>query len=163
MAPALAAVLLGYAAALAYDAAQAPAPATGSGLTAWLADHHLRYGLGDYWEANSVSLASGGAVLIRPVCSAGERFTAYRWESQASWYDPGRHRADFLVLGPHPGFSCFGAGYPQAAAAFGRPARAYRVGRDTVLVWDANLLARVGVPRTGGPVSPGPPPPASPR
>jgi hypothetical protein len=161
--PLLAAVLLGYAVALAYAALQPPVPAAGNQLTTWLASRHFSYGVGGYWNANVVSLASGGSVQIRPVCYSGRRFTAYRWEAQASWYDAGRHRADFLVLAPRSRSSCFNPSYSQVRATFGQPARAYRVGPDTVLVWHTNLLAKIAVAKRGGPISRSRGRPPSPR
>jgi hypothetical protein len=163
MAPLLAAVLLGYAAALVYSAVQPPVPAAGSQLATWLASRDLHYGVGDYWSANAVSLASGGSVQVRPVCYGGRRFTALRWEVQSSWYDRSRHRADFLVLAPRSHTSCLNPTYPQVRATFGPPAGTYRVGPDTVLVWNMNLLARVRVAKAGGPISRGRAPPPSPR
>jgi hypothetical protein len=141
----LAAVLLGYVLALVLNTMRPPAPAANTRLTTWLAGHHFQYGLGGYWNANSVSLASRGHVQIRALCYKNRRFAAYRWESQASWYDPGRHRADFLVMTTHSASSCFNPSYSQVTATFGKPARAYRVGADTILVWDQNLLAKLGV------------------
>ena len=163
MAPLLGAGLLGYAAALVYGATQPPAPAAGGQLTTWLAGRDLHYGVGDYWNANAVSLASGGSVQVRPVCYGGGRFTAYRWEAQSSWYDPSRHRANFLVLAPRSRTSCLNPTYLQFRATFGPPVDAYRVGPDTVLVWNMNLLARVRVATAGGPISRGRAPPPSPR
>jgi hypothetical protein len=139
LAPLLAVVLVGYTSGLAYSAMQAPMPAANTQLTTWLASHHFHYGLGGYWDANAVTLASRGHIQIRQVCYRHQHITAYQWESQASWYDPDRHRADFLVLENTPR-SCFRPSYVQVKAAFGPPARAYRVGPANVLVWDKNLL-----------------------
>jgi hypothetical protein len=163
MAPLLAAGLLGYAVALVYGAAQPPVPAAGSQLTTWLASRDLHYGVGAYWNANAASLASGGSVQVRPVCYGAGRFTALRWEVQSSWYNRRRHRADFLVLAPRSRTSCLNPTYPQVRAAFGPPAGTYRVGPDTVLVWNMNLLARIRVAKAGGPISRGRAPPPSPR
>ena len=154
--PVLAVALLGYGLALVYDAAQPPVPAQNARLTAWLGRHHYDYGLAGYWYGNGVTLTSGARVRVRPVCYGRGRFTTERWEAQTSWYDPGLHRADFLVMNPRGGYgglhslsdggwaSCHPPSYRQVVAAFGRPAHVYRVGPDKVLVWDRNLLARLG-------------------
>jgi hypothetical protein len=142
LAPLLAAVLLGYLLSLAYAAAQSPLPAANTPLTTWLARHHLNYGLGGYWDASSVSVASRGQIQVRPVCAGARRPRAYRWESRASWYDPALHWADFLVMRRQPS-TCPGPSYRQVRTAFGKPAAFYRVGRYTILVWHTNLLAQL--------------------
>jgi hypothetical protein len=154
--PVLAVALLGYGLALVYDAAQPPVPAQHTDLTAWLARHHYDYGLAGYWYSNGVTLISGERVQVRPVCYGRGRFTSDRWEARTSWYDPGLHRADFLVMNPSGGYgglhsvsdggwaACYPPSYQQVVAAFGRPAHIYHVGPDKVLVWDQNLLARLG-------------------
>jgi hypothetical protein len=40
--------------------------------------------------------------------------------------------------------ACYPPSYKQVVAAFGQPAHVYRVGPDKVLVWDQNLLTRLG-------------------
>jgi hypothetical protein len=160
LAPVMLAALLGYGLALGYDVAQPSVPAQDSQLTAWLGQHHLAYGLAGYWNANVVTLSSGAKVQVRAVCYARRHFTMERLEARTSWYDPGLHRANFLVMDsrPYGGYSpgdmtrlgnrnwaiCREPTYSQVVAAFGRPVASYRVGRDTVLVWDTNLLTRVG-------------------
>jgi hypothetical protein len=62
-----------------------------------------------------------------------------QWESQASWFDPRKHNANFVVLLGHPP-------YPPMStviAAFGPPARTYSVGPYTVLTWNENLLTKL--------------------
>jgi hypothetical protein len=159
--PVMLAALLGYGLALGYDVAQPSVPAQDSQLTAWLGQHHLGYGLAGYWNASVVTLSSGAKVQVRPVCYAGRHFTMERWEARTSWYNPSLHRATFLVMDPNPHNGGYSAGgmsrlgsrnwaicvrptYSQAIASFGKPAHSYLVGRDTVLVWDKNLLTRVG-------------------
>jgi hypothetical protein len=161
LAPVMLAALLGYGLALAYDVAQPSVPAQDSQLTAWLGQHHLSYGLAGYWNASVVTLSSGAKVQVRPVCYGSRHFTMERWEARTSWYNPRLHRASFLVMGPvahNGGFSAGGMGrlgnrdwavcvrptYSQVRASFGPPAHSYRVDADTVLVWNTNLLTRVG-------------------
>jgi hypothetical protein len=156
LAPVLLTALLGYGLALAHAAAQPAVPAQHSQVTAWLARHHLDYGLAGYWYASVVTLSSGNQVQVRPVCYGHEGFTTDRWEAQTSWYDPRRHRASFLVMNPAGGYGglhsssdggwadCYPPRYRQVVAAFGQPARIYRVGQDRILVWNQNLLTRIG-------------------
>jgi hypothetical protein len=127
-----------YAASLGYAAAQPPVPAANSELVAFLAAHHLTSGIGGYWESSVVTVGSGGTVTIRAVESG--TLQPDEWESKASWYDLGAHRATFLVTDSQPGF--FHHWQPDAAALapLGRPARTYRTGPYTVYVWDKNLL-----------------------
>ena len=68
----------------------------------------------------------------------------YPWESKASWYDPRSYRATFLVTDSQPGFFNYWEPSRTALAAYGAPARTYRVGPYTVLVWDKNLLTGRG-------------------
>ena len=153
--PVLLTALLGYGLALAHDAVQPAVPAGNIQVTTWLARHHLDYGLAGYWYASVVSLTSGNHIEVRPVCFGHEGFTTDRWEGQTSWYDPGLHRANFLVMNPTGGYgglhspsdggwaNCYPPHYSQVVAAFGKPDHVYRVGPDRVLVWNENLLARL--------------------
>jgi hypothetical protein len=138
--PALLLTLTGYLACLSREMAQPAQPAQGQQLAGWLAAHHLDYGLAGYWQAASTTLASGGAVHVVPVDSGHETVTRGGWETTASWYDPLRHTATFVVLPP----GAPGIAYPwsfDVRAAFGQPARIYAAGPYTVLVWNRNLLA----------------------
>ncbi len=142
--PVLAVVAAGYLAGLGQEISQPPAPAQDQRLTSWLAARHLRTGLSGFWEANVVTLASGGQVRIRPVTVArGGRVVAGRWESRTPWYDPRHSQATFVVLFRGvPGYQGFTSAR-QVLATFGPPARSYRVGAYRVLVWDKNLLTEL--------------------
>ena len=75
---------------------------------------------------------------------SGGRLIPSTFESKAEWYDPDRNTANFVVLFPgvagYPGFT-----QEQAVlATFGQPARTYHVGSYTVLVWNTNLLSKLG-------------------
>lgn len=136
--PALAVVLAGYLASLGLAAASAGCPDPGQQLGAFLAAHQLRYGLAGYWQANSVTVASNGRVAVRAV--AGNPFLGTGlWEANQSWYDPDRHRADFVVLAP----GADGLSDRPVLATFGRPQRSYDDGAYTVLVWNKNLLTEL--------------------
>ena len=97
-----------------------------------------------------VTVGSDGAVTIRAVLPG--TLQPDLWESKGSWYDPGSHRATFLVTDSASGF--FNHWQPDAAAlaALGQPARTYHVGPYTVYVWDKNLLVRAA--SQPGPVTP---------
>jgi hypothetical protein len=139
--PVLAAVGAGYLLALAYGAAQAPAVPANQPLATWLTGHGLRGGLAGYWQANSTTLDSGGRILVSFAAVNGGRLAAGSWEASAPDYDPLRHDATFVVAGGPEGTPGM-----QAAAerTFGPPLRVYQADGYTILVWDANLLRRLG-------------------
>jgi hypothetical protein len=134
-----AALLVGYGASLGYAAAQPSVPPANAQLAAFLAAHHLSSGIGGYWESSAVTVGSDGAVTIRAVLPGTLRPDL--WEAKGSWYDAAAHRANFLVTDSAPGFFNHWVPSRTALAAFGPPARTYRVGPYTVFVWDKNLLA----------------------
>ena len=132
------AVVAAYAASLGYAAAQPSVPAANDQLAAFLAAHHLTSGIGGYWESSVVTVGSDGAVTIRAVLPG--TLQPDLWEAKISWYDPGSHRATFLVTDSESGFFHHWQPAATALAALGRPARSYRTGPYTVYVWDKNLL-----------------------
>ena len=142
--PLLLVVLVGYVAGLAHEISKPPAVAPSQQLTSWLLARHLHTGLSGYWESNIVTLTSGDRVQIRQVKPRDGRLVASNYEAKASWYDPGRNAANFVVLAPggggYPGFTSERA----VLATFGPPARTYHVGSDTILVWNKNLLSDLG-------------------
>jgi hypothetical protein len=140
LAPAMAAILLCYALALGYGMTKPLAPAYGQDLAGWLAGRHLTSGLADYPEANTTTLDSGGRVQVRYISWPGSHAAPGNYESDASWYDPRSHYANFVVAlsEPHGGTSLL---YDDARAAFGRPARTYRFRRFIIMTWHKNLLA----------------------
>ena len=145
LAPVLAVAAAGYLAGLAREISQPPAPAQNAQLASWLEGRHLRTGLSGYWESNVVTLTSGGRVQVRTVnVTARGRIAGSVLEAKAQWYDPRYSRATFAVL--FPGVPGYGGFTPEGAvlAAFGRPARTYHVGAYTVLVWNGNLLRKLG-------------------
>jgi hypothetical protein len=124
-------------------------------IAAWLADHHLSYGLGDYWNANAITLDSGNQVQVRYVSRVGDKLMDRPWESKDSWYDPAQHDATFLVT-PGPASACSPgtpAGWQAAGqATFGPPSGTYHVDGFTVIVWRENLLGEVGTGPMHGPI-----------
>ncbi|MGN9906816.1 hypothetical protein ACTMTJ_04585 [Phytohabitans sp. LJ34] len=106
----------------------------------WLDARGLRYGLGEYWNANNITLLTSGRVAVRPVVAA-DRVAAYRWESKVDWYDAAAHDATFLVLDTR------GTGARAEAVAvaqFGQPAERHEFDGAVVLVYGKDLL--VGLP-----------------
>jgi hypothetical protein len=141
--PALALMLICYSGVLVHNAVQ-PRPADPNAqVAAWLAAHHLGYGLGDYWNANAITLDSDNQVQVRAVSRVGDRLVYRPWESQNSWYDPAQHTATFLVT-PGPASAC-SRGTPSgwrniAQGMFGRPSGVYQVAGFMIVVWPKNLL-----------------------
>ncbi len=147
--PVAAAMLAGYVLTLGGNALHRPVPDADPRLTSFLASHHLGYGLSGYWQANAITLATGNRIDVRALQVNRATVSASHWESDTSWYDPRQHDATFVLLfAGQPGFSGQAGLTPfdpaaQVLATFGRPARAYRLGRYTVLVWPGNLLRRL--------------------
>ena len=137
-------VAAGYLGTLVYGAAQPPAPPANQPLASWLVAHGLTDGLAGYWEANSTTLASGGRVQVSGVTVAPDgKLVPYEWETDDTDYNPSLHAATFVVAGgPAP------LPWVQSAAlrTFGRPERVYRHDGYTIMVWDTNLLSRLGHP-----------------
>ena len=133
-------VLLGYLGGLAHDVVQPAAPPDNSQVASWLQAHHLRYGLGGYWESSIVTVETGGQVKVRALLKNTMRRDL--WLAKPSWYDPAGQQANFIVLSSTPGYLNW---EPRALIQkyFGRPAREYNVGPFTVMVWDRNLLPSI--------------------
>ncbi len=153
--PALAVLLACYTAALGFDVAQPSIPAHDQSLADWLVAHDFRYGLSNYFEGNITTLDSGGRVHLVAVSWGADKSVPRAYQSDASWYDPQLHYANFVVN--------TGADQPQAIIpsgdlrqAFGRPAKIYHDGPYTILVWNKNLLADLGRPAKEGPGNVGP-------
>jgi hypothetical protein len=128
-------------AALCFAASQPPAPPTNQPLADWLVAHHYTDGLAGYWQSNATTVASGGRVLVTPITyqATGQ----WRWESPADWYQAGDRRADFVVAVADP--TAVGViTTASALRAFGQPAHQYQVGQYMVMVYDYNLLTRIG-------------------
>jgi hypothetical protein len=118
-------------------------PATAA-LSAWLAAHHLTYGIGGYWDASVVTLQSGGSVRIRAVDlhknvnKPGWTINIPNWETNALWYETKRQDATFAIADLH-------GRYPATAfqQVFGKPRAGYRVGGYIILVYRHNLLGHL--------------------
>ena len=134
-------VLAGYVGSMAYDATRASIPSANQDLATWLAGHGLTGGLATYWQAGSITLDTGGKVNVNSVVVSRQgKLGPYYWETDRDQYDPAQHSATFVVAGgpatdlPQPGMA------QAAIRTFGRPAKVYRVGQYTVLVWQENIL-----------------------
>jgi hypothetical protein len=153
--PALALVLGCYAGIEVHNAVQQRPPDPNAQVAAWLQAHHLSYGLADYWNANAITLDSGNQVQVRYVSRIGDQLFQRPWQSEASWYDPARHDATFLVT-PGPASVCSPgtpAGWEAAArATFGPPSGTYRVAGFVILVWHQNLLRDLATQPPHGPI-----------
>jgi hypothetical protein len=142
--PALSVLAVSYLAALGFNAAQAAVPAQNQPLASWLAAHGLTRGLASYWQANSTTVASGGRVVVSAVLpDAGDYLVPYLWESDLAAYDPARYYANFVVV---DGPSAWPGMQQSAQLTFGRPALSYHADGYTILVWNTNVLARLGGP-----------------
>jgi hypothetical protein len=153
--PALAVLLACYTAALGFDVAQHDVPAHDQSLAGWLVAHDFSYGLSNYYEGNITTLDSGGRVHLIAVSWGAHKSVPRAYQSDASWYDPRLHYANFVVN--------TGADQPPALIpsrdlrnAFGPPAKVYHDGPYTILVWHKNLLADLGRPPRKGPGNVGP-------
>jgi hypothetical protein len=121
-------------------------PTSAATLSTWLSAHGLHYGLGGYWNASGVTLQSGNQVQVRTIQQTGREITTYAWESDAAWYDPAKHYANFVIVSP--------TATPSLAIVdrvFGQPASTNLVSGDKVLIYKKNLLPLVKaakLPRT---------------
>jgi hypothetical protein len=114
-------------------------------LESFLVAHHLRTGLGGYWDASVITVDTGGAVTVRAVTAGC--LQPYAWESKAEWYEPAGGAATFLLSSAAPGY--FSRWLPGPAAqrrldAVARPSApaVLHPGQGyTVRVYQGNLLA----------------------
>ena len=137
--PALVAFLVCYAVTLGIAAAHRQAPPRNVGLAAWLSRHHLTSGFAPYWEASSITVDSGGAITVLSVTDGGRqgRLAAQKWETNV---DLTAHMppASFVIVSPAEKVR-----RSAATKTFGPPARSYRYGPFTILVWPGNLLPKM--------------------
>ena len=162
--PALALVSVGvlacYVAGLGYGTAHRPVADFDQAIVPWLEAHHLTTGLGTYFEANLITMDSGGRVAVRTVSWQFTRDVPRRYESKADWYDPRQSYANFIVTNTaddtqNPN------GKPRrnsqiplpaiAALHAGPPAHVYHYKTFTIMVWNHNLLDDLGSSRTSLP------------
>lgn len=134
---------------LCYAAAWPAAPPAQRAVADWLVFHHERAGLAGYWQADAVTVTSGGRVLVAPITLPAHASPAPdRWESAAAWYQAGQRRATFVIaVTAQAGQAAQGTQTGLAPAAvrarFGPPAAEHRVGRELIMLYRYNLLTRV--------------------
>jgi hypothetical protein len=134
----LGAGLVAYLGFLCYDGSLPSHGAGGQPVADWLARHRMAAGVAGYWQADVMTLASGGRVTVAPVqLSDG---SAYHWEAKASWFDPGLHHATFAISPPNA-TPLTSAARPRAL--FGPPAAVYHVAGYVIQVWNRNVLPDV--------------------
>jgi hypothetical protein len=114
-----------------------PVAPDNAALATWLEAHGLHSGIAHYWQANSITLDTRGAIAVRDVWDYGPSggIRAYPWEEDTSLLDPRRNYADFVIAAAHSGLTT-----PAIERRFGPPARVFQVGTFTVLAYDRNLL-----------------------
>jgi len=133
-----AAVLAGYAAGFGYELTRPTQPPANVGLSSWLYRHHLTYGLSGYWTSSSITVNSGQQVKVRALMQY--TLKADLWMAKADWYNPKQHRANFVIMDSKPGNFSHWEPYLLVKRYFGTPARTYRLGWYTIMVWNRNLL-----------------------
>ncbi|MFY9650471.1 hypothetical protein [Trebonia sp.] len=162
--PALALVSVGvlacYVAGLGYGTAHRPVADFDQAIVPWLEAHHLTTGLGTYFEANLITMDSGGRVAVRTVSWQFTRDVPRRYESKADWYDPRQSYANFIVTNTADNTQN-PDGSPRrnsliplpaiAALHAGPPAHVYHYKTFTIMVWNHNLLDDLGSSRTSLP------------
>jgi hypothetical protein len=125
------AVVACFAAATGYYVARPAISRPSAPLAAWLEEHHLTNGIGDYWAASIVTVASQGNVTVRPVNTLPNgKLVRIMNQSAASWYQG--QNFQFLVYG-QPIWA--GVDTQAAIATFGQPAHSYLVDGYYVLVY----------------------------
>jgi hypothetical protein len=134
-------VLVGYLGGLAHEVTQPSSPPAFARVASWLQAHHLRYGLGGYWESSIVTVQAEGQVKVRALLKA--TLEPDLWLAKPAWYDPTTQQANFVVLSSTPGFKNNWEPRALVSKYFGRPAHVYNFGPYTVMVWDRNILSDV--------------------
>jgi hypothetical protein len=153
-------VLACYLAGLGYGAAHRSVADSDQAIVPWLEAHHLTTGLGTYFEANLITMDSGGRVAVRTVSWQFTRDVPRHYESKADWYDPRQSYANFIVTNTADD-SQNPNGKPRRnsqiplpaieALHAGPPAHVYHYKTFTIMVWNHNLLDDLGSSRTSLP------------
>jgi len=130
-------VYLGF---LCYDGSLARSGQDAQPVADWLVAHRMGDAVAGYWQADVMTLASGGRVTVAPIQLSDA--SAYHWEARASWFDPARHYATYAISPPSASATPLtSAARPRAL--FGPPAAVYHVAGYVIQVWDRNLLSDV--------------------
>lgn len=141
--PILACALGGYVLALVSGMSQPARFSTEHSLAGWLQAHHLTSGLGTYTEDNLATVTSGGRVTLRTVTWTAHGAVPRLYESDISWYDARHHYANFVITNTADGLA---SRIPRQdiLALAGPPAHVYHYKTFTIMVWNTNLLSRLG-------------------
>ncbi len=115
-------------------------------LAAWLEAHHLKYGIGAYWNASAVTLQSGGRVDVRAVKDRYFGIEGYPWETKQSWYDPRHNYANFVIANVTGAVTNTNVPASVFEKYFGRPASIHYVANRLILIYHKNLLRLVAPP-----------------
>lgn len=118
------------------DLPQPPAASPRAAIAAYLEANGLKHGLGQYWDASSITLDTHGAIVVRAVYAGGGEVLPYHWESSAAWYEPGADGPATFVLEPLDGT---GPGEASVIQAFGPPARQVLFAGYRVDIWTRDL------------------------
>ena len=119
-----------------------PKPPAAAGLARFLADHHLTDGMAGYWNADSTTLDSRGAIVMVPIrYHRGQGLAALAWEIEPRLFDSSDNDPNFVVATAPDGPSAVTPA--EAVAAFGQPDRRYLYQGYTIMVWRKNLLGQL--------------------
>lgn len=121
-----------------------PAVPDAASLALWLEGHGLHQGIAGDWQASSVTVDSNGQVTMRAVNHdyvGAADLAPYRWESDMTAFNPRTNDANFVVATAPGSYWSATVTAAEAIAKFGEPARTYRFGQYTILVWRKNLLS----------------------
>jgi len=141
--PALGVVFLSVTVMLVGNASSPPKPNPNHLVASWLQEHHYKYGLAGYWNASSVTAETGGNVMVRPIRTYQDFVLATNFETDATWYDPQQHFANFVIWTSTDFCGDLCLKRKGLIGAFGKPAQEYAVGSYLVLVYNKNLLQSV--------------------
>jgi hypothetical protein len=133
------ALCVSYLGGLALAARQPAAQPSDTTLASWLDAHGLHDGLAGYWQSTVVTLASSGAVTLRPVTS---NLHQRRWMTDSAWYSRSAPAADFITLGGD-GLADNTGMWSVIRRRFGPPDYIARFGPYTVLVYRHDLLPEI--------------------
>jgi hypothetical protein len=119
-----------------------PKPPAAASLARFLAGHHLTDGMAGYWNADSTTLDSRGAIVMVAVrYHRGQGLAALRWEIEPRLFDSSDNDPNFVVATAPGGPSTVTPA--EAVAAFGQPYRRYLYHGYTIMVWRKNLLRQL--------------------
>lgn len=125
-------------------------PSAAETVADFLASHHLRSGLGGFWQANNITVETRGRVTMVPLHEQpGIGLAPYRWQLNTGLLTVPGHQANFVVA-TKPG-AVDGVTMQDAISLFGQPAHVYPVSPAYfVMVWNKNLLPELPRVTAGG-------------